>query len=381
MDWIEEADGVFRGGGVKGLGLAGALLGFAESQDKPVKKWVNVAGASAGAIIACYLATGHDAAAMVDLMKRTNFEQFQDFPPGGEFIGGGLNLLRNHGLAHGDAFRDWFSKELNGATFKDVKTADGTDSRLKLIAVDVLNRDLLVLPDDLPRYRKPDEATAIDPDEFEIADAARMSMSIPYFFEPIELVRDRVWVEDLGDTDGLAVGLCDRLDAKAANEAVAATNGKECTFRDPSSDEAKLNKATIVDGGTLSNFPVWLFDVSDPGRPLQRPTFGFTLTGGKGIGGGLNHLVSHAPWALQFAFEIFHTAQEAWDERFVSHSTRVRTVTVDAGSVGTTQFDLTPDLQEMLIQNGKDAAAKFLAKFDLADYENTYHKRFDTTGS
>ncbi|MDX6470752.1 MAG: hypothetical protein QOF75_2555, partial [Gaiellaceae bacterium] len=29
MEWIDEADGVFRGGGVKGLGLAGALLGFA----------------------------------------------------------------------------------------------------------------------------------------------------------------------------------------------------------------------------------------------------------------------------------------------------------------------------------------------------------------
>ena len=34
MDWIEEADGVFRGGGVKGLGLAGALLGFAEHPDE-----------------------------------------------------------------------------------------------------------------------------------------------------------------------------------------------------------------------------------------------------------------------------------------------------------------------------------------------------------
>jgi len=47
MEWIEEADGVFRGGGVKGLGLAGALLGFAEHPQQPVKKWVNVAGASA----------------------------------------------------------------------------------------------------------------------------------------------------------------------------------------------------------------------------------------------------------------------------------------------------------------------------------------------
>jgi NTE family protein len=381
MDWIEEADGVFRGGGVKGLGLAGALLGFAEHPTKPVKKWVNVAGASAGAIIACYLAAGHDAAEMVDLMKRTNFEKFQDFPPGGELIGGGLNLLRHHGLAHGEAFRTWFADELNHATFKDVKTADGTGSRLKLIAVDVKNRDLLVLPDDLPRYRRPGETTAIDPDAFEIADAARMSMSIPYFFEPVALVRDRVFVEDVGETDGIPAGLCDRLDVEAANAAVAAKSGKAATFRAPTEKEDELNAAVIVDGGTLSNFPVWLFDVSDAGRPLTRPTFGFTLTGGKGIGGGLNDLVSHAPWSLQFGFEIFHTAQEAWDERFVSHSTRVRTVTVDAGTVGTTQFDLSPELQAMLIQNGKDAADRFLAKFDLADYENTYHKRFGTSGS
>jgi len=61
VEWIEEADGAFRGGGVKGLGLAGALLGFAEHQEKPVKKRVNVAGANAGAIIACYLSVGHDA--------------------------------------------------------------------------------------------------------------------------------------------------------------------------------------------------------------------------------------------------------------------------------------------------------------------------------
>ena len=52
MQWIDEADAVFRGGGVKGLGLAGALCGFAEHPTKPVHKWKDVAGASAGAIIA-----------------------------------------------------------------------------------------------------------------------------------------------------------------------------------------------------------------------------------------------------------------------------------------------------------------------------------------
>ena len=35
MNWIDEADGVFRGGGVKGLALAGALEGFAAHPTKP----------------------------------------------------------------------------------------------------------------------------------------------------------------------------------------------------------------------------------------------------------------------------------------------------------------------------------------------------------
>src|SRR5712691_1112496 len=103
MDWIEEADGVFRGGGVKGLGLAGELLGFAEHPTKPIKKWVNVAGASAGAIIACYLAADHDADQVAALMKRTKFADFQDCPPGGKIFGGLPNLVRKHGLAHGEA--------------------------------------------------------------------------------------------------------------------------------------------------------------------------------------------------------------------------------------------------------------------------------------
>jgi len=37
MEWIGEADGVFRGGRVKGLGLAGALGSFAKHPEKPVK--------------------------------------------------------------------------------------------------------------------------------------------------------------------------------------------------------------------------------------------------------------------------------------------------------------------------------------------------------
>jgi NTE family protein len=368
MEWIEEADGVFRGGGVKGLGLAGALLGFAEHQKQPVKKWVNVAGASAGAIIACYLACGHDADDMAKLMQRTKFGDFQDFPWPGIVVGGGVNLLRRHGLAHGEAFRLWFNEELEGKTFAATKAPGETRYRLKLIAVDVTNRALLVLPDDLVWYKRPGEDTMIDPDTFSLADAARMSMSIPYFFEPVTLVRDRVYLEDAGDTDLPANTAVDRIDAMA--------QGDKVRFRELTKKEEKAQSAVIIDGGTLSNFPVWLFDVDNPGQPLKRPTFGFTLTGGRGVGAGFNKAVALLPWAGRFGFDIFHTSQQAWDARFASHSTRVRTVAVDAGTIGTTQFNLRQADQQLLIDNGRKAAQRFLDRFDLADYENTYHRGF-----
>jgi NTE family protein len=330
MEWITEADGVFRGGGVKGLALAGALCGFAEHPTKPITKWDDVAGASAGAIIACYLATGHDAAQMLELLQQTKFGAFQDFPAHSKALGLG-NLVLRHGMAHGKAFESWFDDVLDGATFGSVRKTTADDQppewRLKLIAVDVTKRRLLVLPDDLVFYREPKSTKMIDPDEFKISRAARMSMSIPYFFEPIAL------------------------------------EGQDGTT------------SVIVDGGTLSNFPVWLFDV-DPsvtGRPPTRPTFGFTLEHGRGLGGVPPVVQRLEPWGLKFAFDIFHTAQEAWDARFVSHSTRVRTVTVDAGDVATTEFNLSREKQELLIENGRTAARIFLDQFQLEDYLNTFH--------
>jgi NTE family protein len=330
MQWIDEADAVFRGGGVKGLALAGALCGFAEHPTKPIHAWKNVAGASAGAIIACYLATGHDAQAMLDLMRRTSFGQFADFPLHSKLLGIG-RLLLGRGMAPGKAFESWFEDVLGGATFADVRkpdeAADHTEQWwLKLIAVDVTGGRLLVLPGDLQLYRDPRTGRPIEPDDFSIARAARMSMSIPYFFDPVEL-------QDV--------------------------QGRTCL---------------IVDGGTLSNFPVWLWDV-DPkvtGRQPIRPTFGFTLKGGHGFGGP-GVLAKFAPWQLRFAFEIFHTAESAWDERFVSHSTRVRTLAVDADDVGTTEFDLSQAKQELLVANGREAAKAFLDDFSLEQYENTYH--------
>ncbi len=148
-----QADGVFQGGGVKGIALAGALEEFADSTRHPqnyVQAWIKLAGTSAGAIIAAYLACGHNAEETATLITQTDFTQFEDWGPGGAILGAAINLASRHGLAHGKAFHDWFGARIEGKTFSDIESAGRT---LKLIATDITRREMLVLPDALADYR------------------------------------------------------------------------------------------------------------------------------------------------------------------------------------------------------------------------------------
>lgn len=61
-----------------------------------------------------------------------------------------------------------------------VTFSDLPRGRLTVIASDITNGRIVVLPDDLELY-------GISPDSFEVAKAVRMSCSIPYFFDPVML--------------------------------------------------------------------------------------------------------------------------------------------------------------------------------------------------
>jgi NTE family protein len=311
-----SADGVFEGGGVKGLALVGGLLEFA---DHGYADWVNVAGTSAGAIVAAYLATGHDAEQAKALLEATDFAGFEDFGRGGVLIGGIVDLLAHHGLAHGQVLHDWFNRAVDGKTFADVATAGRT---LKLIASDITRHEMLVLPDDLGQFLDPRSGAPIEPGSTLVADAVRMSMSIPYFFTPITLVH--------------------------------AASGQRCT---------------IVDGGVVSNFPVWIFDVD---RDARRPTFGFRLVGGAGAGGGFARVIEHLGWEIGMAIDLFQTASDAFDTEFATHSTAVRTCALDADGIGTTDFTLTAEQKQTLVDLGREGARAFLSGFDVSSYVNSY---------
>ena len=98
-----EADGVFEGGGVKGIAFAGAL---AVAEQAGLRRWKNVAGTSAGAIVASLLATGYDAKGLKEILAQAEYRRFADYGLGG-LPRGIVNSLWMRGLAPGRYFSGW----------------------------------------------------------------------------------------------------------------------------------------------------------------------------------------------------------------------------------------------------------------------------------
>lgn len=69
-----KCDAVFEGGGVKGIGLVGAV----PVTEAKGYEFVNVAGTSAGAIIAALVAAGYRAGELRDIMATLDYSKFKD---------------------------------------------------------------------------------------------------------------------------------------------------------------------------------------------------------------------------------------------------------------------------------------------------------------
>lgn len=303
-----KADIVCEGGGVKGIALLGAIY-YLEEQGY---KFEQFAGTSAGAIVTSLLAVGYSGKELKELLFNLNFKNFYDknkltlLP----FIGPTISLFKNKGLFSGNNIESYLNElyKAKGKTkFKDI--AINGVSPLKIIASDITNKQLLILPDDLNKYN-------IDPLEFEIAKAVRMSISIPFYFNPVIL-----------------------------------KNGKESSF--------------IVDGGLLSNFPVWIFDVESNPR---WPTFGLKLISDddmKKVSPSKSNLIS-------FACDVVDTMLSKDDEAFLNNKDSIRTIKIRTYDVGTVDFGISKDEYLNLFNSGYNCAKTFLAKWNFNSYVSRY---------
>jgi NTE family protein len=323
-----KTDAVFEGGGVKGIGLVGALSEI----EKAGYEFENLAGTSAGAIVAALLAAGYHADEIKAELEELNYNDFKDEGLLDKLgiLGKGLSIGFEYGIYEGEYFENWLEALLerkNKTTFGEVKTDYPEEKyryKLQVIATDITDRKLLVLPGDLKDF-------GFDPDSFSISRAVRMSMSIPLFFEPVKL-------------------------------------------RDSSG-----RTHFIVDGGVLSNYPIWLLDdgTSNP----QWPTLGFKLVepdkrkfrnpDRNPINNPVNFLKAIVGTMMD-AHDNYHISQSKGDYDRTLGIPTVIAINGKETAVKTTDFDITQDQSTALFNNGAATAQNFLKSWDFDSWKAKY---------
>jgi NTE family protein len=208
--------------------LAGALRA---AEEAGIERWINLAGISAGALVAALFAVGYTSTQVAEVLRQAPRKVLV---PKRSLLGMS-QLWMQGGIDDGDDLVRWLRGRFAASpvanahvTFGDVGTsATGSDPlrrhRLRILVSDLSSGRVLTLPDDLPEFEDED-GKPLDGGAFPLAEAVHMSMALPFQYRPATLRR-------------------------------------------------KGQSHVIVDGGILSSFPVWLFDAPEP----QRPTWGIKV--------------------------------------------------------------------------------------------------------
>ncbi|MGI9126231.1 MAG: patatin-like phospholipase family protein [Mycobacterium sp.] len=327
-------DLVLSGGGVKGVGLVGAVVRLMEDGYRARR----VAGSSAGSIVGAVVAAAarsddlgpgdiRDLALSIDYGKFLDAGPIERVP----LLGPAWAILEGKGVYKGDYAHDFVAEQLNGLgvqTFGDLRLDDDQlpeERRYRLVvtATDVTRGQLVRLPWD---YRS---VYGLDPDEQPVADAVRASMSIPFLFRPVTLTS--------------AAGL----------------------------------ESTLVDGGLLSNYPIDSLDRQD-GKPPRWPTLGVTLlpnlpAGNDKVIPGLAPLrFFSGPHLLE---QVLTTLLVGRDQAYLNEPwVSARTIRVDSTDVGVVDFGITRKEIDALYIKGYDAATKFLTGWDETGYAQRFRR-------
>lgn len=303
-----EADAVFEGGGVKGIAFVGAI----EVMEAKGYTWKRLAGTSAGSIVASLLACDYTSAEIKQLMSSLDYMNLlgrtgvNSLP----LLGKALPLVISSGLYSNHILEqvmyDWLKRK-NVETFADLP-----EGKLSILASNISNGKMVVFPDDLPHY-------GLGPSDLNIATAVRMSTSIPFFFQP-------------------------------------------CKWHTPRQSKPYY----MVDGGLLSNYPIWLFDVD--GTP-KWPTFGFRLSEKRTYAQSID---INGPVTLLKG--IFKAMLQAHDQRHVDEHAEERTTFISTGAITSTKFDLTKEDEQTLLSSGRAAAEIFLENWNFEAYKRKFRQ-------
>jgi NTE family protein len=324
----QHADLVLSGGGVKGVGLVGAVVALMDAGYTAHR----VSGTSAGSIVGAIVAAASQgqqltAPEVKELALQLDYRKFVDPGPVERIpvVGPSLAVLRGSGIYKGDYAHGWVRSQLKNLgvrTFGDLALSDddvAPERRYKLVVTvaDVTTGQLVRLPWD---YRR---VYGLDPDEQPVADAVRASMSIPFFFRPVTLT----------GRSGLT--------------------------------------STLVDGGLLSNFPIDSLDRTD-GRTPRWPSFGVTVLPNLPEGND-KAIPALAPLRLlgppHLLEGVITTVLVGRDQAYLNQPwVSARAIRVDSTDIGFLDFDISDNEVEALYAKGYAAAEAFLRTWDWQAY-------------
>lgn len=289
--------GVFQGGGCR----ASALIGAYEEAVKRGVQFVEVAGTSAGSIVAALIGAGASPAQLTQFIKELDFKKFlrpadilnrppfmaqvaKKFSPKLSKV---IDLAFNLGLYSSREVEVWVERCLRVllGNHQGPIPFKMLPSPTSIVATDILTRTARVWNQRL----SPDES---------VAKAVRASCSIPIFFQPVD--------------------------------------------------------KHFVDGGVLSNLPTFVFENSVSGRPLSSRILAFVLQGDSEPAG-------QEMSATSYFSAIAGTVVDGAQDIQMRLQPNVHSIVIPTGNIKATDFDkITPDSLSTLLASGRKAASEFL---------------------
>jgi NTE family protein len=325
---------VFEGGGVKGIAYVGATEVLDAKGILP--KILRVGGTSAGAINALLVGLNYSPAETKQILSQLDFKSFLDDEWG--VVRDTNRLLTEYGWYKGDFFRRWIGERIAAkagnpeATFNDIHNqAEQKGFReLYFVGTNLSTRFAEVFSHEhTPRWC--------------VADAVRISMSIPLFFAAKRSIRGDVYV-DGGLIDNYPIKLFDR-EKYVADKAL---------IRTPPYYQAH-NDALQAQGRDVNPY---VYNIE---------TLGFRLDSAKEIAVFRDQAEpEHQKIDDFFAYVwgLIGTLMETQATQHLHSDDWQRTIYIDTLGVGTTDFGLSDERKTALTQSGRTHAEEYFAWYD-----------------
>ena len=327
---------VFEGGGVKGIAYTGALDVLAE---KGINTNIQrIGGTSAGAINAILFGLGFTQGETRDILLSLDFRKFMDDSWG--IVPDADRLIKQFGWYKGDFFRNWIGKLIKEKTGNSETTFDDIEAMKEKYGFKSLYFMGTNLSTSYTEIFSAEHTPRVC-----VADAVRISMSIPLFFAAKRSIRGDVYV-DGGLLDNYPIKLFDR------KKYLDSGNFTETDYY------KRINSQFEEAERPISSYV------------FNKETLGFRLDTKAEISVFRDHAEpqhQNVDNFFDYTWALIHSIIEAQQSSHLHNDDWARTVYIDTLGIGTTDFDLSDVKKKELVQSGKDGALKYFEWYDNLD--------------